>query len=153
MMATSDVGSGYLQQRIDREFALARHLGVIVDAANATTVVLRAPLAPNANYKGTAFGGSLFSVAVLAGWAWLTRCLEVHEVAADAVIQQTQMRYLKPVHGEMRACALAPSEAQCEKFFRMLARSGRGRLDLRVDTYYGQELAAVFDGVYVAAMR
>ena len=28
---------------------------------------------PNANHKGTAFGGSLFCVAVLTGWAWATR--------------------------------------------------------------------------------
>jgi hypothetical protein len=66
-------GVGYLQDRIDREFPLARHIGVSVDCAHDGALVLRAPFAPNANYKGTAFGGSLFCVAVLTGWAWATR--------------------------------------------------------------------------------
>ena len=52
---------------------LAKHIGIVVESADDSAVVLRAPLAPNANYKGTAFGGSLYSVAVLTGWAWVTR--------------------------------------------------------------------------------
>ena len=65
-------------------------------------VVLRAPLAPNANHKGTAFGGSLFCVAVLTGWAWATRYIAARGLNADAVIQESTIRYLKPVHGEFR---------------------------------------------------
>ena len=68
-------GRDYLQNRIVQEFALARHMGIVVESADDAAVVLRAPLALNANYKGTAFGGSLYSVAVLAGWAWVTRHL------------------------------------------------------------------------------
>ena len=37
---------------------------------------LRAPLAPNVNDKGSAFGGSLASLMTLAGWALATRKLE-----------------------------------------------------------------------------
>jgi len=56
-----------LQERIDQEIPLAKHIGIVVESADDTTVVLRAPLAPNGNHKGTAFGGSLYSVAVLSG--------------------------------------------------------------------------------------
>src|ERR1700733_11554189 len=64
----TDYGIEYLQRRLDREFPLARHIGGRADSADDRRVVLRAPFAPNANYKGTAFGGRLFSLAVLAGW-------------------------------------------------------------------------------------
>ena len=70
---TANFGSDYLQNRIVGEFTLAKHIGIVVESADDDAVVLRAPLAPNANYKGTAFGGSLYSVAVLTGWAWVTR--------------------------------------------------------------------------------
>jgi hypothetical protein len=70
-------GRDYLQNRIVQEFALAKHMGIRVESADDAAVVLRAPLTLNANYKGTAFGGSLYSVAVLAGWAWVTRHLAV----------------------------------------------------------------------------
>ncbi len=87
-------GRDYLQERITGEFALAKHIGVVVESVDDRGIVLRAPLAPNANYKGTAFGGSLYSVAVLTGWAWVTYYLATRNLAADAVIQESTMRFL-----------------------------------------------------------
>ncbi len=149
----TDFGRNYLQDRIANEFALARHIGVVVDAADDAAVVLRAPLAPNANYKGTAFGGSLYSLAVLTGWAWVTRHLAARGVPADAVIQESSTRYLAPVHGELRASAAAPSAAQLDRFHRMLQRAGRGRISLRVDIHHDRTLATLFEGVFAAALR
>src|SRR6185437_14612968 len=108
-LAIASFGREYLQQRIVGEFAVAKHMGIVVESADDSAVVLRAPLAPNANHKGTAFGGSLYSVAVLAGWAWATRYLASRGVAADAVIQESSTRFLAPVEGELRATAAARS--------------------------------------------
>jgi thioesterase domain-containing protein len=150
---TSNFGRDYLQNRIVGEFMLARHIGIVVESADDAAVVLRAPLAPNANYKGTAFGGSLYSVAVLTGWAWVTRYLEARGVPADVVIQESSMRFLSPVRDELRASAAAPSGAQIDKFLKMLQRAGRGRIRLRVEIHYGQTLATLFEGVFAAAIR
>jgi thioesterase domain-containing protein len=150
---TTRFGSDYLQNRIVGEFALAKHIGIVVESADDAAVVLRAPLQANANYKGTAFGGSLYSVAVLTGWAWVTRYLAVRGLAADAVIQESSVRFLAPVEGELRACSAAPSEAQIEKFRKMLQRAGRGRIRLRVEINYGDTLAALFEGVFAAAIH
>lgn len=146
-------GAGYLQERLDREFPLARHIAVSVDCADDDAVVLRAPFAPNANYKGTAFGGSLFCVAVLTGWAWATRYIEARGLNADAVIQESNIRYLKPVNGEFRGILKAPPHEHLDKFLKMLARSGRGRIGLHVEIHDGHTLAARFDGIFVAALR
>jgi len=146
-------GKEYLQRRIVSEFALARHIGIVVESADDFGVVLYAPLAPNANYKGTAFGGSLFSVAVLTGWAWVTRYLAATDLPADAVIQGSTMRYLAPVEGTLRASLVAPSTAQIDKFRKMLQRAGRGRISLTVQIHHVDTLATVFDGVYAAAIR
>jgi thioesterase domain-containing protein len=150
---TGNFGREYLQDRIVGEFLLARHIGIVVEAADDAAVVLRAPLAPNANYKGTAFGGSLYSVAVLTGWAWVTRYLAARGVPADAVIQESSMRFLAPVRGELRASAAAPGAAQIDKFRRMLQRAGRGRISLRVEINYDRTLATLFEGVFAAAVR
>jgi thioesterase domain-containing protein len=153
MAQPGDYGAHYLQQRIDREIALAKPMGVIVEAADDSGVVLRAPLAPNSNHKGTAFGGSLYALGVLAGWAWASRDLAARELDADAVIQESTMRFLTPVHGELRASVEIPAAAAIDKYHRMLARAGRGRIRLRVDLHHGQVLAAVFDGLFAAATR
>jgi thioesterase domain-containing protein len=146
-------GVDYLQDRIDREFPLARHIDISVDSAHDGAVVLRAPFAPNANFKGTAFGGSLFCVAVLAGWAWATRYLEARGLNADAVIQESTIHYLKPVHGEFQGIVEAPPPERLEKFLKMLARHARGRIRLHVEIHDGRTLAARFDGIFVAALR
>jgi thioesterase domain-containing protein len=153
MQTASAFGADYLQQRIDREIMLARPMGVVVESANDSSLVLRAPLAPNANHKGTAFGGSLYSLAVLTGWAWLTRFLATRKLDAEAVIQESNMRFLKPVHGEMRACLEIPAAADIEKFQKMLVRASRGRIRLQVKMHEGSALATVFDGLFAAAMR
>ena len=146
-------GIGYLQELIDREIMLAKPMGVIVETADETALVLRAPLAPNANHMGTAFGGSLYSLAVLTGWAWITRFIASRELDADTVIQESAMRFLAPVKGEMRACIQLPAEADIDKFQKMLARAERGRIRLQVTMHHAARLAAVFDGLFAAAIR
>lgn len=146
-------GRDYLQRRIGEEFTLARHMGIVVDAADDAAVVLRAPLAANANYKGTAFGGSLYSVAVLAGWAWVTRYLAARGVSAETVIQESNIRFLTPVEGELRASVITPGGGQIDKFRKMLDRAGRGRINLRIEIDHQRTLAALFEGVFAATMR
>jgi thioesterase domain-containing protein len=146
-------GAQYLQDRIDRDIMLAKPMGVIVEAADETAVILRAPLAPNANHMGSAFGGSLYSLAVLTGWAWITRFLASKELIADAVIQESSMRFLAPVKAELRACIRIPAEADVDKFQKMLARAKRGRIRLQVTMHQEAILAVVFDGLFAAALR
>jgi thioesterase domain-containing protein len=153
MQQADAFGAEYLQALIDREIMLAKPMGIIVESADESAVVLRAPLAPNANHKGTAFGGSLYSIAVLTGWAWITRFLATRKLDAEAVIQESSMRFLAPVQGEMRASIQIPAEADIDKFKKMLARAERGRIRLQVTMHHGAKLAAVFDGLFAAAMR
>ena len=149
----SHLGVDYLQARITNEFPLARHMGIVVERADESGIVLSAPLAANANYKGTAFGGSLFSVAVLTGWAWVTRYLATTPFIADTVIQESAIRYLAPVHGTLRATLEPPPAERIEKFRRMLQRAGRGRIRLDVNIHYGQTLATEFEGDFAATLR
>ncbi len=146
-------GRVYLQNRIAGEFTLAQHIGIVVESADDDAVVLRAPLAANVNDKGTAFGGSLYSVAVLAGWAWVARYLATRDLSADAVIQESNMRFLAPVRGELRARVATPTDAQIDKFRKMMQRAGRGRIRLRVEMHCEQTLATLFEGVFAAAIR
>ena len=153
MHAHSRFGKDYLQERISAEFPLARHIGIVVERADDGGIVLCAPLGQNSNYKGTAFGGSLFSVAVLTGWAWVTRYLAEVQLAADAVIQESTIRYLAPVHGTLRASLAPPAAPQIDKFLRMLRRAGRGRIGLAVQIHHELTLATQFEGTFAAALR
>ena len=63
-----NIPAAALEKRILTDIPLARHIGVRVVEFDGSSLALGAPLAANSNHKGTAFGGSLFSLAVLAGW-------------------------------------------------------------------------------------
>jgi thioesterase domain-containing protein len=151
--ADESFGVSYLQARISAEFPLALHIGISVERADDGGLELIAPFAPNANFKGTAFGGSLFSIAVLAGWAWVTRYLATKRIAADAVIQKSTIHYLAPVHGVLKATLLSPSAGNVEKFQKMMQRAGRGRLWLGVEIRQGAVLATRFEGIFAATRR
>jgi len=146
-------GAEYLRHRIFAEFPLARHIGIEVESAGDEGVVLCAPFEPNANFKGTAFGGSQFCVAVLTGWAWAARYLATNRFEADAVIQESTIRYLAPVRGQLRAVLGPPAIERVDRFRRMLRRAGRGRIRLRVDIHDGPSLATRFEGVFAAIIR
>jgi thioesterase domain-containing protein len=142
-----------LQTRIREEFPIAAHMGIVVVAASEESLVLRAPLAANANHQGTAFGGSLFSLAALAGWAWLTRFVARQALDANAVIQDGRIDYLLPVHGAFTATLAPPSAADVGRFRAMLRRAARGRIRLHVELHDDARLAARFEGVFAAALR
>jgi thioesterase domain-containing protein len=153
MRDDAQFGTEYLQDRIIAEIALAQHIGVVVERAGDFELVLRAPLERNDNHKGTAFGGSLFSLAVLTGWAWVTRYLDERQIAADVVVQESTIRYLAPVHGDLRAALVPPAAAEIEKFGKMLRRAGRGRIRLDVVIRQGGTTATKFEGSFAASLR
>lgn len=114
------------------DIPLARQIGVQVLAYDGRSLVLAAPLGPNSNHKGTAFGGSLYSLAVLAGWGLLSLELEARAIAAEIVIQECAVDYRMPVTGDFTARAIAPEAAQIERCMRMLQRYGKARIDVEV---------------------
>jgi hypothetical protein len=57
------------------------------------------------------------------------------------------------VHGELLAKMRTPAEAEVEKFNKMLERAGRGRIRLTVEMHTEGTLAALFEGVFAAALR
>lgn len=111
---------------------------------------LNAPLAPNVNDKGTAFGGSLYNVAVLCGWSLLR--LKLNEAGLEKkniVIQEANTRYLLPVSGELQAeCRLVPEAWQ--DFLQALQQRGRARITLTVVIRQQDKAAVEFTGQYVA---
>ena len=124
----------------------ARALGLTVVSADPVTIA--APLAANVNDKGSAFAGSLFSVAALTGWLHLTRCCLARALAAEIVLQSANAQYLAPARAAFRAVALEPPRAQRDRLESMLTRRGRGRIELAVEVSCEATLVMTLAGVY-----
>lgn len=137
-----------LEHTLHDEIPLSLAMGIRVAGYDGTSLQLTAPLAPNINHKCTAFGGSLYSLAVLCGWGMLHLKLAEAGLRKHIVIQESNIRYLLPVAQEMRAeCRLGDTAYQ--HFLRTLKKHGRARLSLDVVITDDQQPAIEFSGRYV----
>ena len=95
---------------------LARHvpitqaMGIRLRSFDAAGVTMTAPLKPNINDKGIAFGGTLASILALSGWALTDLVLREAGEVADVLIAVAATEYRAPVAGRIVArCALPPA--------------------------------------------
>lgn len=138
-----------LQETLNHEIPLTAHLGLRVAAYESGSLILAAPLAPNINHKDTAFAGSLNAVVTLAGWSLLWLVLREHRLPGKVVIQDSTIRYLRPVTRDFEARCNLPPTAELEQFVRVLRRKGRARLELHATIEEDGLRAVEFSGRYV----
>jgi len=138
-----------LQTVLNSEIPLTRALGVRVEAYDHKTLCLTAPLEENINHKSTAFGGSLYSLAVLSGWGLLYLLLKKHGLAGHIVIQHSEIDYIKPVCSDIYAYCQFDSDKQIERFLTMYQRRGVTRVKLNTSIEQDGEVAVKFCGTYV----
>ena len=120
---TTDQLSALLQ----REIPLTEAMAIEVIEASASCVHLRAPLAPNRNLHGTAFAGSLYTLATLAGWSLVTLLTEELGLSGAVVLRHADVRYLSPVPDVINARAERPDMASCAAFGQQFHQRGKAR--------------------------
>ncbi len=127
---------------------LTRAMEVQVENYDAGQLTLSAPLAANHNHLGTAFGGSLAALAMLAGYALLW--LELGDRDAHVVISESTLKFRRPVQNILRAICRAPVATALAQFKAEFAARGKARLQLEVVIENEGEVAVEFRGTYVA---
>lgn len=130
------------------QIPLTRAMGVKVRRWDGRELCLTAPLEPNHNHLGTAFGGSLSALVTLAGYSLLWLLLGERE--AHIVIRDSTIRYRHPVRGELRALCRHPGEEVWQAFQSEFVSRGRARLTLRVVVVEADRVCVEFEGVFVA---
>jgi thioesterase domain-containing protein len=138
---------------LHREIPLTKAMQLRVDSWDGCTITVSAPLAPNLNHIETAFGGSISTLGIVAGY-----CL-VHllcnspddKTLAHILIQHSATNFLRPIDTDMTAKAVCSAEAIAE-FQSTLKRKRKARLELPAEVFSGKTLAATHTGHYIAVM-
>lgn len=125
-------------------------MGVTVVECGPERVVLRAALEPNVNHVDSAFGGSVASLATLAGWAVVHLWLYEAGIQASTVIQRSSIEYHAPAMGPFDARSDRPGEPAWGRLHRGLDRFGRGRIHLGSTVRTHEGPVATFRGAFVA---
>ena len=148
-VALDQAGGARLQAYLHAHIPLVRHMQVRVERCDVSGVTLSAPLAANANHEGTAFGGSLECLAMLACWGVVWLLLE-REPAVHIVVAESRMRFLRPVTGMLSARGALPDAVAREKFLDTLQRRNKARIGLQATINQDNRAGAQFDGHFVA---
>jgi thioesterase domain-containing protein len=143
---TLDEITAYLHAHIP----VTRSLGAVAVRRAGASLTLAAPLAANANHVGSAFGGSMSALAILAGWSVVHLALRERGIIAQLVIQRSTIEFLSPVDGDFTATATLPGPEPLERFLATLARHRRGRVTVAATVSCGPVVAATHQGTYAA---
>ena len=133
---------------LHEQIPLSAAMGVRVEAFDREKLILSAPLEPNHNHLGTAFGGSLAVLATLAGYGLLW--LELGDRDCHIVIRRSSISYERPVHGRLRAICRQPDEAELAGFKEAFLKKGKARIQLHVTIEENDEVCVLFEGTFVA---
>jgi len=139
-----------LQQKMYEDIPLSQQMGMQVVAYEHDTLTLSASLKKNTNQLQTAFGGSIFSLATLACWAWLNVKLKNCKIDARIVIQRGHMDYKQLIEHDFIAICPPADEARFKRFLHILQRKAIARITLHSEVRCEGILSAKFIGEFVA---
>lgn len=137
-----------LSEFVATHLPTAVHMEIAVDAYDSKSLRLKAPLGPSINDKKTAFGGSIYVVAVMSCWGMVyLRCIE-RGIEPDIVVAKADIEYLKPVNSDIVAQSVVADEADWTRFFEDFASRGKAKIALSSEVIVDGECAARFNGLY-----
>jgi thioesterase domain-containing protein len=134
---------------------LAKAMGVGVEVSDDRALVLTAPKEQNKNSLNTAFGGSLVSLATLAGygvvWELMKDEKKTDKPVWHIVVKESRAAYRRPVIGDLRAICERPAQAAIAEFKEALARYGKAKLKLRASIVEDGNVAVDVQAAFVVS--
>lgn len=118
---------GKLENLLRLQMPLAKAMDVRVLTANETEMKLTCLLSANHNHLGTAFGGSLSAMMILAAYC---RLFYLMDGDGHVVLKKSFTQFMKPVKEDIVAICLPPTAVAVEEFMRIYQKKGRARLQL-----------------------
>jgi thioesterase domain-containing protein len=140
-----------LEKFLHQQIPLTIALGARVLHVDEMRAEITAPLEPNRNHLGTAFGASLYAALVLSCYAWLFQTMKIRGHKCHVVLKSAQTKYLKPVKGEIRAICPSPGKDEFQAFIKTFEQKGRAQVNLRASVVTDDGEACTLDGIFVVS--
>lgn len=137
-----------LNDYLSHHVPLFRAMQARLERCDASGLTLTAPLEPNVNDKGTAFGGAMAAISALTGWAMTTLTLREHGESAEIVITDSTLKFLRPVREVIVAECVLPETTVVEHFIQRYRHRGKARWTVEVVIRADGAPAMTFSGQY-----
>jgi thioesterase domain-containing protein len=140
--------AGELTRKIRKAIPLSEAMQFTIERLELEQIRVTAPLSPNINIHGTGFAGSIYSLAVLTGWALCTHIIDELGLDAELVVAHAEIAYRAPVKGDLD-CRASTDAAQRDAFLQSFRERGKARLvlDITVGDLPQASLHATFAAV------
>lgn len=135
--------SNKLTQFFGDHLPITQFMELDVEFYDGQTLILTAPLAPSINDKQTAFGGSLYNVAVMACWGMVYLKTQEKGIQCNQVVTEGSVKYIAPVTGKLRAICHSPGDEELSEFFANFDEQGKAKISLNAVIYDDANMIAV----------
>ncbi len=121
-----------LEQLLHLEIPITQALGISVLKLDEQRIEVSAPFENNKNIHNTAFAGSIYTTATLAAWSLMTNFAKLKDLQGAVVLAKGEIKYLKPINGDIVAHSALPESSDIESFITQLENKNSGRMTLKV---------------------
>lgn len=140
-----------LQNYIETNIPIIKSLKFSISEINGNNIVVEAPFKEHINHTNSAFGGSISSLMTLAGWAKAKVIMESIDNKATIVIQESNVKFIKPVLDDFIAYTDTEDITDMVKFENMYKKHGKTRINIKVflKEKNKNNILASFEGMFV----
>ncbi len=142
----------FVRHKLRSQVPLIAHMGVDLLSWDGATVIVEAPLEPNLNTHGTAFGGSLYNVAAMTGWSAVHLTLMDAGHMPSVWVAKGEIEYKCPVRGTLRGTATVTDESR-QHLLHTYQTKGRAKITMDVVIREGNQDAVLFKAVFAAMVQ
>jgi thioesterase domain-containing protein len=143
---------GEITQYLHQQIPLTAAMEISVAVSDGATITLTAPLAPNRNHADTAFGGSISTLGIVAGWTLLHAALSERGISAKLLIQNSSTDFLRPADGDLKATSGFARPEAMDEFVLALKERRRARIEIESRVLSRGVVVATHKGTYVAIL-
>lgn len=137
------------QEYIYTNIPVTKAMGMTIKELSREAVVLGASIRENINHRGSAFGGSIDSLFLTTGWAFIRFLIDHYTPTPIIVGSRGETNFQKPVLQDFESALEIPTDSAVEEFLNTFERFGKARITLKATIKQNDQLCASFTGDYV----
>jgi thioesterase domain-containing protein len=139
-----------LQNKLYNEIPLTKMMELQIKDYNINELITTAPLEPNINDKGTAFGGSLSTLSIISAWSlcWLIS-KELGFDSNNIVIIKNETSFRKPVTNDIICHKKKPSLQEIKILKQKLENKKSASIKIEAQIIEDGKICVDFVGYYV----
>lgn len=139
----------YLHEHIP----VTKAMGVSVEEYSLGRIKIKAPFKENINHRLSVFGGSISSILILAGWAYVRKLMERVDPDCIVVIHKNTINYHLPIISGFTAEVKKVNKKHIDSFIEMYEKYGKARISIESEIDGNNHVLADFKGTFVVLKK